>query len=253
MEKIESNISKVGGYTGQRMAKDRLFKHVMTFGGLSVIIAISAIFFYLASVVVPIFMPAQMDDLQKFSVPKDAREASVHLTSEEQAEIGVRMSDRGSVTFFDLRNGRVMAEEKIALPEGVGVSSFAAGDPSQQAVAYGLSDGRMLILEQDFKVTFKQDPDDHEKDIRTITPTIAYPAGREPLRVDEAGRALKRLTMQHGGENTTAVALTEDNRLLMAAFEGSSNMITGEVTTERFGIELPPVQGEISQLLLEVK
>jgi phosphate transport system permease protein len=198
-------------------------------------------------------MPAQMDDLQEFSVPKDAQEASVHLTSEEQAEIGVRMSDRGSVTFFDLRNGRVMAEEKIALPEGVGVSSFAAGDPSQQAVAYGLSDGRMLILEQDFKVTFKQDPDDHEKDIRTITPTIAYPAGREPLLVDEAGRALKRLTMQHGGENTTAVALTKDNRLLMAAFEGSSNMITGEVTTERFGIELPPVQGEISQLLLEVK
>ena len=113
MEKIESNISKVGGYTGQRIARDRLFKHVMTFGGLSVIIAISAIFFYLASVVVPIFMPAQMDDLQKFSVPKDAREASVHLTSEEQAEIGVRMSDRGSVTFFDLRNGRVMTEEKI--------------------------------------------------------------------------------------------------------------------------------------------
>ena len=253
MEKIETNISKVGGYTGQRMARDRLFKHVMTFGGLSVIIAISAIFFYLASVVVPIFMPAQMDDLQQFSIPKDTQEASVHLTSEEQAEIGVRMSDRGSVTFFDLRDGRIMAEEKVVLPQGVDITSFAAGDPSQQTVAYGLSDGRMLVLEQDFKVTFQMDPDDHEKDIRTITPTIAYPAGNEPLLVDEAGRALKHLTMQHSGENTTAVALTEDGRLVMAAFAGRSNMITGEVTTERFGIELPPVQGDISQLLLEVK
>lgn len=253
MEKIETNISKVGGYTGKRMARDRLFKHVMTFGGLSVIIAISAIFFYLASVVVPIFMPAQMDDLQKFSVPQGALENSVHLTSEEQAEIGVRMSDRGSVTFFDLRDGRVMAEEKIALPEGVGTASFAAGDPSQQAVAYGLSDGRMLVLQQDFKVTFQQDPDDHEKDIRTITPTIAYPLGNEPLLIDEAGRVLKRLTMQHSGENTTAVAQTEDGRLVLASFESRSNMITGEVTTERFGIELPPVEGEISQLLLEVK
>ena len=253
MEKIETNISKVGGYTGQRMAKDKLFKHVMTFGGLSVIIAISAIFFYLASVVVPIFLPAQMDDLQKFSVPKAAQEASVHLTSEEQAEIGVRMSDRGSVTFFDLRDGRVMAEEKIALPEGGDVRSFAAGDPSQQAVAYGLSDGRMLVLEQDFKVTFRQDPNDPEKDIRTITPTLAYPAGNEPLLIDEAGRALNRLTMQHSGENTTAVAQTEDGRLVLATFESSSNMITGEVTTERFGVELPPVKGEISQLLLEVK
>ncbi len=253
MEKIESNISRVGGYTGQRMAKDKLFKHVMTFGGLTVIIAISAIFFYLASVVVPIFMPAQMDDLQKFLVPKVVPGATVHLTSEEQAEIGVRMSDRGNVTFFDLRDGRIMAEEKVALAEGVDITSFAAGDPSQQAVAYGLSDGRMLVLEQDFKVTFRVDPDDHEKDIRTITPTIAYPAGSEPLLVDEAGRALKRLAVQHNGENTTAVALTEDGRLVMAAFEGSSNMITGEVTTERTGIELPPVQGEISQLLLEVR
>ena len=253
MEKIETNISKVGGYTGQRMARDRLFKHVMTLGGLSVIIAISAIFFYLASVVVPIFMPAQMDDLQKFLVPKVVPGATVHLSSEEQAEIGVRMSDRGSVTFFDLRDGRIMAEERVALPESVDISSFAAGDPSQQAVAYGLSDGRMLVLEQDFKVTFQMDPDDHEKDIRTITPNIAYPAGNEPLQIDEAGRALKRLTVQHSGENTTAVAQTEDGRLVLAAFESRSNMITGEVTTERFGIELPPVQGEISQLLLEVK
>ena len=253
MEKIETNISRVGGYTGQRMAKDRLFKHVMTFGGLSVIIAISAIFFYLASVVVPIFMPAQMDNLQSFTIPRGAQEASVHLTSEEQAEIGVRMSDRGSVSFFDLRDGRVMAEEKVVLPEGVDIASFAAGDPSQQAVAYGLSDGRMLVLEQDFRVTFQQDPDDHEKDIRTITPTLDYPVGQEPLLVDEAGRALKRLTIQHNGENTTAVAQTEDGRLVLAAFESSSNMITGELTTERFGIELPPVEGEISQLLLEVK
>src|SRR5690606_13098752 len=110
-----------------------------------------------------IFMPAQMDDLQKFLVPKVVPGATVHLTSEEQAEIGVRMSDRGNVTFFDLRDGRIMAEEKAALPGGVDITSFAAGDPSQQAVAYGLSDGRMLVLEQDFKVTFQQDPDDSEK------------------------------------------------------------------------------------------
>ena len=253
MEKIDSNISKVGGYTGRRMAKDRLFKHVMTFGGLSVIIAISAIFFYLASVVVPIFMPGQMGELTQFPLSKNKQEATVHLTSEEQAEIGVRMSDRGNVSFFDLRDGRVMAEEKVVLPQGVSIDSFAAGDLSQQTVAYGLSDGRMLILEQDFKVTFQQDADDHEKDIRTITPSIAYPLGREPLRVDEAGRGLKRLSVQHHEGSTTAAALTDDGRLVLAAFESSSNLLTGEVTTERLGIELPPVQGEISQILLEVK
>lgn len=188
MEKIESSISKVGGYTGRRMAKDRLFRHVMTFGGLSVIIAISAIFFYLASVVVPIFLPAHMDELKPLAIPANAGEKTVHLTAEEQAEIGVRMSDHGSVDFFDLRDGRLIAKEKAAVPQGAAISSFAAGDLSQQVVAYGLTDGRMLMLSQDFKVSFQQDPRHPDKDIRTITPSISYPLGNAPLVVDEAGK-----------------------------------------------------------------
>ena len=263
MEKIESSICKVGGYTGQRMARDKLFKHFMTFGGLSVIIAISVIFFYLASVVVPIFLPAQMGTPQKFSLPRvtqaapatpQTQEATVYLTSEEQAEIGVSMSNRGSVTFFDLRDGKPLAAEQATLPKGVGITSFSAGDPSQQAVAYGLSDGRALLLRQTFKVSFVQDPANPDKDIRTITPGIAYPLGKMPLVVDEAGRALKHLAVQHHDEETTAVALTEDGRLLLAAYAGSTNLITGEVATERTAAELPPVpHGEIRQLLLEVK
>jgi hypothetical protein len=57
MEKIEASITSASGYTGRRMAKDKLFKYVMVFGGLSVIVAISTIFFYLAGVVAPLFMP----------------------------------------------------------------------------------------------------------------------------------------------------------------------------------------------------
>jgi phosphate transport system permease protein len=253
MEKIEADITKAGGYTGRRMAKDKLFKHVMTFGGLSVIIAISLIFVYLASVVVPLFLPATMDKLESFPAVGVQQETTVHLTAEEQAEIGVRFANQGSVAFFDMRNGKAMGEERVALPEGATVTSFAAGDLSQRSVAYGLSDGRMIILQQDFKVTFKEDAKDSEKDVRTITPSIDYPVGKEPLVIDAAGHALKLLTMQHHAENTAAVALTDDNRLVLTAFESSENMMTGEVSSERTSVELPPVEGEISQLILEVK
>jgi ABC-type uncharacterized transport system permease subunit len=74
------------------------------------------------------------------------------------------------------------------------------------------------------------------------------PAGRRRVR-----QWPELLSVQHNERKHHAVALTEDNRLVLAAFESTSNMITGEVSTERFGIELPPVEGEISQLLLEVK
>jgi phosphate transport system permease protein len=253
MEKIEANISRVGGYTGNRMAKDRLFKHLMTFGGLSVIIAISLIFVYLAGVVVPLFMPATMDKLERLPMTGGTQDATVHLATEEQAEIGVRFTQAGNVAFFALRDGAPMGEASVSLPKDVAITSFAAGDPSQRGVAYGLSDGRMIIAEQEFKVSFKQDAKDSSKDIRTIAPSIRYPVGDTPLVVDDAGNPLKLLTFQSHEGNTTAVGLTEDRRLMMAAFSSRENMVTGEVSTERTAVELPPVEGEISQLLLEVK
>ncbi|MDP1524682.1 MAG: ABC transporter permease subunit [Rhodocyclaceae bacterium] len=253
MEKIEANITKAGGYTGTRMSKDKLFKHVMTIGGLSVIIAISLIFIYLASVVVPMFMPATMEPLVRHTMPGATAETTVHLTAEEQAEIGVRFTAEGGVSFFNIADGQSRGEARLALPAGAKISSFATGDLAQKAVAYGLADGRMIVTEQGFKVTFLQDTEDSSKDIRTISPSLAYPLGEAPLLVDDAGQALSKLTVQHRGTETTAVALTEDKRLVMAAFESRENMITGEVTTERSSIELPMVEGEIRQLMLEVK
>ncbi len=255
MEKIEANISKVGGYTGRRMAKDRLFKHIMTFGGLSVIIAISAIFFYLASVVVPIFMPAEMDALKRWPLPATGQQTTVHLTAEEQVEIGVRVGARGAVTFFDTRDGRVLAEAQVDVPDKAQVTSFAAGDLSQKTLGFGLSDGMTMVVAPEFKTSFQVDPKDPSKDIRTITPSLGYPLGRTPLLVDEARRPLKLLSVQHHEDETTAVALTADHRLVMAAFKSRSNLLTGEVALERTAVELPlPEQAQtITQLLLEVK
>jgi phosphate transport system permease protein len=251
MEKHLTNITKAGGHTGQRMAKDRLFRHVMTIGGLSVIIAISLIFVYLASVVVPLFMPASLAPLK----PVASRSATPvwHLSAEEQAEIGVRFGATGEIVFFSLTDGAERARSQVEVPAETTIASFAAGDPAQKAVAYGLSDGRMVLLRQDFKVNFEKDPDDPEKDLRTITPGIDYPLGATPLVVDAAGRALRRLSVQQHGDATTAVALTEDGELLLTAFESTTNLITGETQSERIAQTLAPVAGEIDALLLDVK
>ncbi len=253
MEKIETNISKVGGYTGRRMAKDKLFKHVMTFGGLSVIIAISAIFFYLASVVLPIFMPASMDEFKRLPLPA-AQSGVVHYAAEELAEVGMRFQADGKVDFFDLRNGKALGGDRITPPAGVKITTFAAGDPSQKVVAYGMDNGHMLLARQAYQVSFHPNPKDPTKDIRSIKPSIDHPLGEAPIAVDPQGRALRLLTVQSSDEGTTAIALTEDGRLVMTAITSRTNLITGEVSTESESVELPlPQNGEIRQLLLEVK
>jgi phosphate transport system permease protein len=254
MEKIESSITSAGGYTGRRMAKDKLFKYVMVFGGLSVIIAISTIFFYLAGVVAPLFMPSHMDELRSLAVPSLTDQSTVHLAMEEQVEIGVRIADQGAVTFFSLHDGKPSLQERVPLPESVRATSFAAGDLRKRAMAFGLADGRLLLLKDDYKVTFTQDPKDASKDIRSIAPGLVYPLGTDALVVDDAGQPLKRLAIQHDEEGATAVAQTGDDRLLLAYFTSESDFTGESVTTTRAAIyELPKLKGEIDLILLEVK
>ncbi|PIY06866.1 MAG: phosphate ABC transporter permease, partial [Gallionellaceae bacterium CG_4_10_14_3_um_filter_60_1069] len=163
MEKIEASITSAGGHTGRRMAKDKLFKYLMTFGGLSVIIAISTIFFYLASVVAPLFMPPHMDKLKPLVVTA-TDQTSVHLAMEEQVEIGARFASQGGVTFFSLADGKLLHQEQVGLPKSVTASSFSAGDLRKRVMAYGLANGRLVLFKDDYKVTFTQDPENPQKD-----------------------------------------------------------------------------------------
>ena len=226
-----------------RLLRDGMFKHVMTLGGISVIIAISAIFFYLASVVLPVMMPADMDALKGYAVPGPAQERTVHLSAEEQREIGARFTDRGSVTFFEFGSGRVIAQPDLRLPEDAEITAFGFSEPAQFVTAYGLSDGRMLVLRQRYAVTY---PDDK----RLITPQIEYPVGETPLVLDPAGAALRIVSIQHDDDQTVAAGLTEDGRLVFTGLSSRSNFLTGEVEQEQVWAELEPVDGEISHLLI---
>ncbi|NWG30641.1 MAG: ABC transporter permease subunit [Rhodocyclaceae bacterium] len=251
MEKIEANISKVGGLTGRRMTKDKIFKHVMTFGGLSVIVAISLIFFYLASVVVPVFMPPSLGKPATFRFAESGAD-TVYLTSEEQAEIGVRMTLHGEVRFFGMQDGHEIAIDKVTA-DGTPVS-FAAGDPAKGVVAYGLADGRLVLVKPAFEVRYTKDPAHPGKDIRTITPHLEYPLGKAPIVIDPERRALKRIAVQYDDNETSVAALTADGRLLLTSIGSKTNLITGETSVEQNTVVLPPVpHGEITQLLLEVK
>ncbi len=252
MEKIEASITSAGGHTGRRMAKDKLFKYIMIFGGLTVIVAISTIFFYLVSVVAPLFMPPHMEDLRPVSVQQG--QETVYLAVEEQAEIGLRVSKQGAVTFFNLHNGSTLSQEQVSLPDSVQASAFTAGDPLKRAMAFGLADGRVVLLKDDYKVTFSKDLKDPKKDVRSIAPSIVYPMGTKAFVVDDAGKPLKRLAIQHDGDGATAVAVTEDKRLLLAHFTSESDLAGESVTASRAAMhELPKVAGEIDQLLLDVK
>lgn len=230
----------------RRLLMDKLFKHLMSVGGIGVIVAVSAIFFYLASVVVPLFVPPSIENKAQFAVPGGATQPTAAYSGEEQREIAARIGAAGEVTFFRFDSGEILAQARATIPATTRVTSFALADRSSFAFAYGTSDGRVIVAKQGYKVTY---PDNR----RQITPAIEYPLGEEPVTVDPRGNAIAQLAMQHGDDGTTLAGLTEDGRLLVSAVTVSTNMMTGETKSEAEQSEVPGVPGTVRKLLIESK
>lgn len=242
-----SNLQTIAGAMRRRLLIDSLFRYVMVLGGISVIVAISLIFFYLASVAYPLFKPVRVDAWQSFAVPGNKDGQTVHLASEEQREIGARFTDQGVVYFFDLHDGTPRGEFRVKLPSGVVITSFAAGDAHRYNAAYGLADGRVIVVGQKYGTRFDAD------NRRIITPEIDYPLGETPLEIDPQHAAIDRLAVQSSDEGTTLVALTHDGRLLLTGLSVTTNMLTGEQSIEKSSSTLGTVEGPIQQLIVEVR
>ncbi len=231
---------------GRRLLSDRLFKHLMSGGGIGVIVAISAIFFYLASVVVPLFMPPAIEAEAQFAVPGDASQATAMLSGEEQREIGARVGAKGGITFFRFDSGKVIADASIAVPVGARITSFAIGERRTFTLGFGLSDGRVILAKQGYRVTYPENK-------RLITPSIDYPLGKAPLVIDPRGAAIVQLSVQQSDDGSTIVALTDDGRLLVSAVNLTTNMMTGASRSEIQQSEISPAPADIRQMLIESK
>ena len=105
-----------------RMLKDRLASHGVALGGVSVIIAIVLIFFYLLYVVLPLFASAEADRVANYPAP-GGEGGSLYLAMEEQTEIGLRVTSTGKAVFFNTVTGAVIDETELEIPAGAEVSS----------------------------------------------------------------------------------------------------------------------------------
>jgi phosphate transport system permease protein len=247
MNTTSNTLDTIAGAMRWRLLKDRLFKHVMTFGGISVIIAISLIFFYLAGVAYPLVKPVTLGGWKELRVPGSGR--TLHLSMEEQRAVAARYTDAGTVVFFDVASGAPLREVKLPVPGGVAVTAFAAGDPAHYVNALGLSDGRVLVVKEQYQVSF----DAAQNNKRVITPSIEYPLGETPIVVDEKAAPIGKLAVASADDATTLAAQTADGRLIVLGLAAQKNLMTGETTLERAASTLNDFAGKVDRLIVEVK
>ena len=228
----------------RRMVKDTLTRYTVGVGGISVIIAIVLIFFYLLFVVLPLFQSANVEKRASYSVPGGTQDETLYLAMEEQAEIGVRFTTSGKALFFDLTNGDLILDERLSIPEGVSITSFAKGQMDQGIIALGLSNGQALVLRHIYRVTYPNDK-------RQITPQIKYPLGDAPLEIVSDEIALTQIAFQSNEEQTTFAVVTDDGRLLLSAFIAEESMFDDAPELEQFTSELELSDSPVLKLLMD--
>lgn len=229
-----------------REIKDHIARYYIAAGGISVIVAIVLIFFYLLYVVIPLFRPAQVEAIAQYPAPGGNAGGTLHLALNEYNDVGFRLTDQGQAIFFSTKDGKVISETPLPLPKGVAVTAFGAGDPSRGAAIYGLSDGRALLLNPAYQVSY---PDD----VRTITPRLEYPLEQALLTIDPQGQPLRLVGAQSGEDETTVAAVTTDGRLVLAHFAVQQSFLEDEITIEQATASqnLSPLQ--VTHLALDVQ
>lgn len=233
-------------YRRWRHIQDFLTRHLMAVGGIGVIVAILLIAFYLLYVVLPMFIPASMEHVATYATPGSKNNSNtLFYAMEEQNEVGLRVADTGQATFFSTADGAEM--QTFNLLDGLDsrITSFAAGDSQQTAFAFGLDNGQTIVARHVYKVTYP------EGTTRLITPGLEFPAGEKPILLDTQGKAITKIAVQSDGDKTTALALTEDNRLLLVNITVERSLLSDVVEIRRTESTINHEGNTITHLLLD--
>src|SRR5690606_6652627 len=200
-----------------RSAKDAAARVVVTAGGVAVIGAITLIFVYLLSVVLPLFSPASMRAGQAFPLPGPAGE-TLHLAVEERAAVAARYT-ASAVIFFDTADGTVI--ERRELPGGATATAAGISDLAGGGVVLGLDDGRILPVTAEYRVRYGDGG-------RRIEPDLAYPLGEDPVVVDPRGRAVSAVAGRFDRNGARFVSVLEDGGVVLTHVELRTSFLTGE-------------------------
>ncbi|MBV6751432.1 ABC transporter permease subunit [Pseudomonas chlororaphis] len=165
------------------------------------------------------------------------------ISLEEQNQVGMRVSDKGQVLFFNVQDASELSRVNLPIPAGTTVTSISKDQPGIPLVIVGLSNGQALVFRHTYKVTY---PDGK----KTISPAVEYPYGDAPISLDDQGRALEHVNL-NAADTTLVVAGSTGAQLHVLALTKEENMMTGEVTSEQRSIELPQMTEPVKAIYID--
>ncbi|MFT2110552.1 ABC transporter permease subunit [Marinomonas sp. 2405UD68-3] len=237
MPELDFDTPALKRHRKMRALKDRMAGMGIAIGGSSVILAVLLICFYLLYEVAPLFAGASIEPKATYALPAEQEGESLYLTTEEQAEIGMRVASNGSIVFFSTADGSVV--ETVSNPRNEAITGFAVESNTSGLLAFGYSDGKVLVTKHSYRISY---PDGE----RQITPLVEYPYGKDAIQV--ADFAISSLSFREGEDGFTMAASGESQSTILKVSK-DVNFITEEVELTEVKASLPFIENTHSLLV----
>ena len=134
---MSDGITQQSWHQRRRALVDKIARHTIGLGGISIIFAVVLIFFYLLWVVAPIFSSPEIELAAEFQAPEPTS-PPVYLAVEESGHLALRITSEGTFSFLNLEQGQVEATETVDLPEYSSVIQVVEIDPTGRQLALAL-------------------------------------------------------------------------------------------------------------------
>jgi phosphate transport system permease protein len=241
---LDFNEPRLVRHRKKRKLKDQFAKVSIATGGISVIVAITLIFFYLLYEVAPLFESAEAERVASYEIPAAEAGRTVFSGAEEQGEKAFRVTESGLVVFFNTIDGSIDNKEQVPLDDGVTVTSVAQADPASRTFVLGLSDGQAMVLKHSYQISYPSDE-------RLIEPYIEYPFGNEGMLLDEDGSSIEKISIALSESALVVVGSNEKDTLFAKKFDQEEDFLSGEKRLVEDDLSLPQLKVEADFIIAE--
>ncbi len=237
-------------YTTKKSIKlmDLTAKVLISLGGLGTIIAVAGVFIFLASVVVPLFAPAEMTPAQKVtSLSEETRKSPLLIVDEFLLSAWTLEDDGASARAFVLNDGETLLQVPIFAGE---TPQTLAYDSLSETLIAAFADGRIELKEIGFRTRFLLDEESFPSFLQDLDVGLAVPweggiVQRTPvgqlrqLKLDiethslvETGyEDIRLISMVMTNSGPVLIYMTGDGTLRIQRMVSRRNLLTGQVTT----------------------
>ncbi len=215
----------------KRLWLNNVLGYATRIGGMSVLLAIALIFFYLLYIVFPLLSPVELNKIQQFSLPAPTRGDTLILDLEERALLAARFTRSGEVIYFDPQTGDIRQTQKLLWPDKAQLSTHYFLREKGIAV-FGFDNGQALVVQNHYGFHYVDNQP-------VITPTLTYPLGKSLLNLVQE-EALQLIHLHSNEEKTSLATFTKTGRLLLRTYTKNTHFLTDEVelTDSHFELNL---------------